>query len=365
MKVKSLYFENYRNLEKNKIEFCEGINVFYGNNAQGKTNILETLWMFCGGHSFRGSKDKENINFEKNYAKIKTEFFSQERLQNAEITFNNNKKEVIINNVKKSSSSALIGKFTAVIFSPEDLSLIKRGPSERRRFLDSAICREKIKNAVILSKYNKTLSQRNALLKDIYRHPELKNTLDIWDDSLSVLGTEIIIKREKYIKKLKEYCKYYHLGISDEKEILNIKYISTLNIENCEDKNKIIEKYREALKNSREEDYKIGFTSVGPHRDDFDIIINDKRAKIYASQGQQRSAILSLKLAEANILAEETDEKPIILLDDVLSELDKKRREYLFKKIKDYQVFITSCEIENIEQKDNTKYFYVEEGKIK
>ena len=154
MQVLSLEFENFRNLEKNKIEPSKDINVIYGDNAQGKTNLLETLWLFCGGHSFRGSKDNELINFSKDFAKIKIEFFAEERNQTAEIIFKGQKKEVLINNVKKKSSASLIGKYTAVIFSPEDLTLVKRGPSFRRKFIDSAICREKVQNAIILSKYN-------------------------------------------------------------------------------------------------------------------------------------------------------------------------------------------------------------------
>ncbi len=365
MIVKKISFENFRNLEKSYIEACENINVIYGNNAQGKTNILEALWMFCGGHSFRGAKDKELINDKKNFARIETEFFSQEREQTAEILFKNGKREVVINGVKKNSSSALIGRYTAVIFSPEDLDLVKRGPSGRRRFIDSAICREKIQNAVLLSKYNQTLSQRNALLKDVYRHPELKNTIEIWDDTLSILGTDIILQRLSYVEKLTKYCKNYHLGISDNKEILKVDYISSFDFEKEEGREKIFEKFRNALIKSRQEDFKTGYTNIGPHRDDFDIIINDKKAKIYGSQGQQRSSVLSLKLAEAHILKEQTGENPIILLDDVLSELDIKRQDFLLNKIKEYQVFITCCQLDEREQIKNGKCFYIEEGKVK
>lgn len=364
MIVKSLSFENFRNLETNSIKPCENINVIYGNNAQGKTNILEALWMFCGGHSFRGTKDKELIQFGKNNARIKVEFFAYEREQSAEIIFRNGKREVIINGVKKPSTSALISRYTAVIFSPEDLTLIKRGPSARRRFIDSAICREKLQNAVLLSKYNQTLNQRNALIKDIHRHPELKKTIDIWDDTLSILGTDIILNRIKYVELLTEYCKMYHLGISENKEILKIKYISSFELKENQSKEQIRENFNRALKKSRDEDFKIGYTNIGPHRDDFEIIINEKKAKIFASQGQQRSAVLSLKLAEAHILNNQTGEKPVILLDDVLSELDKKRQDFLLNKIMDYQVFITCCQLDDRENIKNGKCFYVEEGKV-
>jgi DNA replication and repair protein RecF len=179
LKVLALKFENYRNLEDAIITPCEGVNVIYGDNAQGKTNLLEAFWMFCGGHSFRGSKDGELIKFGKPFAKLDVRFFGQNREQTASIKFKGNKKQVEINSVAKNSAAALIEKYCAVVFSPEHLNLIKRGPSERRKFIDSAICREKLKNAVVLSKYNRTLNQRNSLLKDIYKHPELEETLSI------------------------------------------------------------------------------------------------------------------------------------------------------------------------------------------
>ncbi len=365
MQVLSLYFENYRNLEKSSIKPSKEINVIYGNNAQGKTNLLEALWLFCGGHSFRGAKDNEFINFEKNFAKLNIKFFSQDREQTSEIIFTGNKREVSINGVKKTSTTALIEKYIAVIFSPEDLTLIKRGPSGRRKFIDSAICREKLRNAVLISKYNKILNQRNALLKDINKHPELKSTLEIWDDTLCSIGSQIIYYRLAYIEKLTEYARKYHKGISDNKETLNIFYISSCGAEFGNSKEEIYIKLFNALKECQKEDFYTGYTNAGPHRDDFDIIINDKKAKIFASQGQQRSAVLSLKLAEAKVLKELTGENPVVLLDDVLSELDIKRQEFLLSKISEYQVFITCCEFENKKNFDKVKYFYVEEGRIK
>lgn len=364
MYVRSLQFKNYRNLVDGKIEPSEKINVIYGNNAQGKTNILESLWLFCGGHSFKGSKENEFIKFGEKFARIKATFFSGEREQEAEIIFNGNKKEVIINGVKKNSSAALIEKFNAVVFSPEDLTLVKRGPSARRRFIDGAICREKLRNAIIISKYNQTLNQRNALLKDIYRHPELKNTLGIWDETLCRLGAKIIFQRLSYINKLSEDAEKYHLGISDNTEKLKIVYSSNCSAKYGDSEEEIFEKFNEYLKNSKDDDIRSGVTNIGPHRDDFNIIINDRKAKIFASQGQQRSAVLSLKLAEANVLSDLTGENPVILLDDVLSELDKKRRDFLLNKIKDYQVFITTCELKEEEGLKEGKKFFVKEGKI-
>lgn len=365
MYVKGLQFLNYRNLSDDSIEPSQNINVICGNNAQGKTNLLEALWLFCGGHSFRGSKDNEFIKFGESCTRLKVEFFAREREQEAVLEFKNGKKEVYINSVKKTSSSALIGKYTAVIFSPEDLTLVKRGPSGRRKFIDSAVCREKLKNAVILSKYNQTLNQRNALLKDIYRHPELENTLDIWDDTLCYLGAEIIFQRLEYIKALSTFAGQYHRGISDGSEELFIRYNSTCSAVDGDKQQQIYEKLRRAVAENRREDCASGFTNIGPHRDDFDIIINGKKAKIYASQGQQRSAVLSLKLAEATVLSSLIGEKPIILLDDVLSELDKKRQDFLLNEVKDYQVFITCCDTEVNKKLKKGKCFHIKEGRIK
>lgn len=364
MYVKGLQFKNYRNLADGVIKPCEKINVIYGDNAQGKTNLLEALWLFCGGHSFRGSKENEFVKFGQKQARLKAQFFSQNREQEAELIFGSGKKEVFINGVKKKSAASLIERYNAVVFSPEDLTLVKRGPSARRRFIDSAICREKLSNALTISKFNQTLNQRNALLKDIYRHPELEKTLGIWDDTLCRLGSQIILRRLDYIRRLTQTSGEYHLGISDGREKLGINYISTTSAVYGENEQDIFKKYSEALKSSKHDDINSGFTTVGPHRDDFDIIINGRKAKVYASQGQQRSSVLSLKLAEARVLSELTGENPVILLDDVLSELDRSRQDFLLNKVREYQVFITCCDFDEKLQIDGSKKFLIREGEI-
>ena len=185
MKVLAIDLKNYRNIADCTVEPCSGVNVIYGDNAQGKTNLIEALWLFCGGHSFRTAKDSEVIRWDRDFARLGLRFFGQEREQTAVLTIGGKRRQVLINGVEKKSSSALIEKFCAVVFSPEHLNLIKRGPGERRRFIDSALCREKLQNAVILSKYNRMLIQRNALLKDVLRKPELEDTLEIWDEQLT------------------------------------------------------------------------------------------------------------------------------------------------------------------------------------
>ena len=364
MKVQRLGLKNFRNLADCDITPCEGVNVIYGENAQGKTNIIEALWLFCGGHSFRTARDSEVIQWNRDFARLEMQFFGQGREQTAALTFSRGKKAVSINGVEKPSASALIEKFCAVAFSPEHLNLIKRGPGERRRFIDSAICREKLQNAVILSKYNRMLSQRNALLKDISRRPDLADTLDIWDRQLVSYGSALIRKRLDYMEMLAEKAAAFHSGISGGREALSIRYLATEDISPQDDVKEIGRRFAAKCERGRKNDIHLGVTMTGPHRDDIEILINGKNARSYASQGQQRSAVLSLKLAEAAVLKERMGEEPVILLDDVLSELDNSRQDFLLNELKGCQVFITCCEQSNKEQLREGRIFNVSRGVI-
>lgn len=364
MRALEVKFENYRNLKNDIIQPCEGVNIIYGDNAQGKTNLLEAIWLFCGGHSFRSSKDSETIKWDKDYARLEMRFFGQEREQTAKILINNGKKQVEINGIEKKSAAALIEKFCAVVFSPEHLNLIKRGPSQRRKFIDSAICREKLQNAVILSKYNRVLVQRNSLLKDIYRRPSLEETLSVWDEPLIMNGAMLIKKRMDYVEMLSQRAKNYHNGISKNSENLEINYVSSIEAKISDSTDEIAEKFRKKLEDNRKDDIRTGITNFGPHRDDIEILINGKNTRAFGSQGQQRSAVLSLKLAEASVLKERMGEEPVILLDDVLSELDSKRQDFLLNELKDCQVFITCCEKSNKEQLKEGKIFFLKNGEV-
>lgn len=364
MIIKELSFENYRNLKNNKITPACDVNVIYGENAQGKTNLLEAIWLFCGGHSFRGSKENEMISFDQKYFRLGMLFDSGGREQNADIAFAQNRKQIWINGVERASSSYLTEVFSAVVFSPEHLNLIKRGPSIRRRFIDAAICQHRIRYASMLSKYQQIINQRNALLKDIRRHSELKETLTIWDDSLTVVGAKIMKERYDYLKKLRDPARAYHLGISAQKETLDIDYLSTARTDENDEESVLREKLKEAFSAAQKEDFYTGYTSVGPHRDDLDFRINGISVRKFGSQGQQRSTVLSLKLSEAELLYEKNEERPVILLDDVLSELDNSRQDFLLNKVKDYQVFVTCCEKSNKEQLKNGRVFYIENGVV-
>lgn len=344
MNITRLQFEGFRNLEDSFIEPCDGVNIIHGDNAQGKTNLLESIWLFTGGHSFRGAKHRELVAFDKHNAKIAMEFNAQERDQKAVIDIVGGKREVTVNGVKKMSPAEIIGKFCAIVFSPEHLTLIKSGPSERRKFMDGAICQLKPRYAAMLARYNQTLSQRNALLKEIRVMSELRDTLSIWDDKLAYLGALICAERLNYIKLIEKYAVEFHKGISRGNEVFGVEYSPTWTKCDTDDVQSIRDSILKTLENSYKSDLTSGFTGCGPHRDDIDIYINGKKARNYSSQGQQRSAVLSLKLAEAEILRSSIGEKPVILLDDVLSELDPYRQGYLINEIKGWQVFITCCE---------------------
>ena len=369
MNVTALEFVNYRNLCDNLILPSERVNVFYGNNAQGKTNLLEAVWMFSGGHSFRGAKESELIGFGKNKAKLTMKFFAAEREQKAEIIYTGTKKEVTINGVKKSSAAYLSQHFSSVVFSPEHLTLVKNGPSLRRKFMDGAICQQDLRYAVELSKYNQTLLQRNALLKEISKHKELKDTLEIWDEVLIETGAKIIKKRLEFLNKLSVAASEFHFGISQGKEELTLKYESSA-LKNIEDlssvsTDEISECLRKEFKRVKREDIYTGVTNTGAHRDDLEFFVNSKNARRFASQGQQRSIVLSLKLSEARMLSEVFMEKPVVLLDDVMSEIDRQRQDFLLKNTEENQVFITCCEPLESEYLKDAKFFEIEDGVIK
>ncbi len=362
MIIKGLEFENFRNLENNHINFGDKMNVIIGDNGQGKTNLLECIWMFNGVRSFRGAKDKELIQFGKNFAKIGIDFFTEERDQNARIEFINNKREAYINEIKKPAPSHLLGKITSIVFSPEHLSLIKDGPNVRRKFIDSAICQVKPKYSVYLAKYNRILNQRNALLKEIANNSALEATLEVWDRELAINGGIIISERLKYISKLSEIASEYHSGISENKEKLEIIYKNKYNVETTPFE--IADDFLATLTERRKDDLLFRCTTKGPHRDDIEFNINDRLARQYASQGQQRSAVLSLKLAEASLVDTITGKNAVILLDDVLSELDKERQKFLLNKIQDRQVFITCCDYNTEALLESGRIFHVDNGRV-
>lgn len=359
MKLKALEINNFRNIENMNIEPCETVNVIFGENAQGKTNLLESIWLFTGCKSFRGTSDKELVMFEKEKSKLKLDFFSDGRDQYMNIDIDT-KRKISKNGIEYPSCSKAVGEIRCVVFSPVHLSIIKQGPAERRKFIDIAISQLRPNYAKLLTEYNRSVKQRNILLKDAAFHSEIYDMLDIWDDRTAHYASRIANYRISYLEKLKIQVDEIYGGISSKKEKIEIKYIQSGEKENFISK----EEYIEKLKKARKEDIALGSTSVGIHRDDIEISIDGISARKYGSQGQQRSAALALKLGEASVIKEMTGEQPVALLDDVMSELDISRQDYILNHIKDWQVFITCCDPNTIKNLKQGKGFEIEKGKI-
>lgn len=360
MKINALELENYRNIEKLSLTF-DDVNIIYGENAQGKTNLIEAIYLFTGAKSFRGVRDKELIKFGCDFSKLKIDFTNKSRKQTAEIMIKNNR-EATLNGVKKKSPVLLGEELKAVIFSPVHLSMIKDGPGERRKFADSALCQIKSGYRNILKEYNKALAQRNSLLKDIAFNSSLSDMLYIWDKSFAKYGAKIIYQRQKYIEALIPYAKEIFNGLSNGREDIDLVLTGAFDYKNLT-LDEIENKMMIALQNNRQADMIMKITTIGPHRDDIEILINGKSARKYGSQGQQRSCVLALKLAEASLLREKTQDEPVALLDDVMSELDEGRQDYILNHIKDWQVFITCCDPASVLRLKQGKTFHINDGK--
>ena len=362
MTVNSVKIKNFRNITDLSLTADNGVNVIYGENAQGKTNILEAVWLFTGCKSFRGAKDNEMIKFNSDFAKINLEFSDNLREKKSEIIIADKKKTASLNGVSLRSSAELIGSFYAVIFSPVHLSLIKDGPSARRKFLDTALCQLKPSYAENLAGYKRALLQRNALLKDLHLNSGLYDMLDTWDDQLARYSAFVIKERLQYIALLSEYSKAIYAGISENKEGFSVSYSKNIN-KDLPVKDIYLSEI-ENLKNARKEDIFSKTTTVGPHRDDLEILINNVSARSFGSQGQQRSCALALKLGESEIIKKVTGETPVALLDDVMSELDEKRQDYVLNHINDRQVFLTCCDPSQVLRLCGGKSFLIKDGEI-
>lgn len=338
MVIRKLELKDYRNYESLNIEFDKGTNILYGDNAQGKTNILEAIFVAATTKSHKGSKDKDIINFDKEEAHIRT-YLEKEGVQTRiDMHLRSNKtKGIAIDGQKIKKAADLLGLCNVVFFSPEDLSIIKNGPAERRRFVDMELCQLDSFYLYNLNHYNKIVNQRNKLLKDMYMNPELKDTLNIWDSQLVSFGSKIIERRKIFIDQLNDIIYVIHEKLSGGKEKLHISYEPDVSIESFESK----------LRMNQERDIKLKMTSVGPHRDDIAFLNSDIDIRKFGSQGQQRTAALSLKLSEIELVRKIAKDTPVLLLDDVLSELDSNRQNYLLNSIGDIQTIITCTGLED------------------
>ena len=350
MYVKKIKLHNFRNYDEQEIELNKNINIFYGDNAQGKTNIIESIYLCSIGKSFRTNKDNELIKFNENMAEVFLEYEKKDR--EGKIKFElSEKKNIYINSIKIKKLSELLGNVNIVIFNPDDINILKEGPSKRRKFLDIMISQLRPNYVYNLNMYIKTLEQRNNYLKQIKTENKEEEMLDIWDEKLAEYGEKIYNYRNEFIEKIKSKINNIHDVITEGKEKLKLNYIS-----DCENKNE----YLKVLRNNRKLDIIKGFTTKGIHRDDFMVYINNEQINIYGSQGQNRTVILSLKMSELQVIYDEIGEYPILLLDDFMSELDEKRRKNFLKNIRNTQIIITCTD--KIELEENI--YEIKNGKI-
>ena len=353
MWIKKIKIKNFRNYEKEEINLEKNINIFYGQNAQGKSNIIESIFLCSLGKSFRAKKDNEMIKLNEQNAMVEIEYEKSDREGKIKIEIGN-KKNIYLNGIKIKKLSELLGNLNIVIFTPDDINILKGGPQNRRRFLDIMISQLRPNYMHILNLYIKTMEQRNIYLRQIKEEHKDENLLDIWDEKLAEYAIKIYEYRKEFIKKIIKKLDIIHKNITNNAEEIELDYITE-----CDSK----EKYLKLLKERRKLDIIKGFTTKGVHRDDFMIYINKKDIKIFGSQGQNRTAMLSLKLAELQVIYDEIGEYPILLLDDFMSELDKTRRKNFLENIEGTQVIITGTEKLDIENLEYLEY-NVSNGKV-
>lgn len=358
------FYRNYRYLSK---KWHPGINILLGNNAQGKTNLLESLYVLAVGKSHRTSKDKEWIYFGEPFAYIKAVVMKRTGPVSLDVIVSEKGKKVKINGLEQRRLSDFVGTLNAVMFAPEDLDIVKGAPSQRRRFMDMEIGQVSLSYLYNLNSYNKIMMQRNQLLKAIARKEKKRDLLEIWNQQLVEYGVKIVLKRAYFIEKLQQWAKEIHSTITNNKEELYIQYESSLDYANVRNEEALQEQYLSQLQHMYDKELERGSTLVGPHRDDLIFYINNQDVQIFGSQGQQRTTALSVKLAEIELIHEEIGEYPILLLDDVFSELDDQRQSDLLKSIKDKcQTFITTTSIDGISEDilAESKLFYIANGHI-
>ena len=369
MYCKKIKVENFRNIEKAELDFSDGVNILVGENAQGKTNLLEAIFYASVGRSFRAANTAEMIKFGEQFANIEVFFKDSKRDQSVLFRiFKDRRRIVEKNKLRVEKLSDIVGSFRSVLFCPEHLSLIKDGPSERRGYLDVAISRLYPMYIHALQNYNYSLKQRNALIKSAREDRSgFESTVELWNDQMAKNASVISDMRYRYIKRAAVHvdsCFAEMTGMKDIPERPELVYLGSARLEGEEytDRKKVYERYMELLSSSHNQEIAAGATLWGPHKDDLDIRLNGKSARVFASQGQQRSLALALKLAEGEICREEFGDQPVFLFDDVLSELDSSRRDYLINKMADKQVILTSCETDFLSAINNVRKITVKDG---
>lgn len=366
MHVENIRLINFRNYYSLNIDLNKKTNIFIGKNAQGKTNLLEAIYICATGRSFRTNRDKEIINFNKSEAYVGAQMDIGKFEKFIEIKMERDKtKRIRVNKTELKNYKELYSGLNVVVFSPEDLKLVKEGPGERRNFLDTEISQIKPVYSYNINRYNKILFQRNNLLRSNKFQKNIKSLLEIFDIQLAKIGTDIIIERNRYIDELSKISNITHNKITLSNENLELKYIS--NIEISDNKLEMEKSYVDKLSKNIDKDIESASTGLGPHRDDILMTINNKDLKTYGSQGQQRTVVLSIKLSEVELIKKERGIYPVLLLDDVFSELDEERRKYLIRSFKDMQTLITVTDAIDLKEMNNIEksVFYIENGKLK
>ena len=358
MQLSHLEIENFRNIAAAAIDFSPGVNILYGDNAQGKTNILEAIWLFCAGKSFRPAKDRDMIRENCDRARLRLLFYAFGRGQKCEIVLHQDKsKQTLLNGVKLKKLSELFGNVSAVLFAPEHLNIVDEGPEQRRRFLDIAISQLRPRYVADLVRYQKVMSQRNALLKDIRFSADLIPMLDAFDVQAAALADEIVRRRAAYLRRLSPIVSEIYQQMTKSREQLRLSYKASIRGTR--------EEILAALSQNRKEDLLNGYSGIGPHRDDIEFFIDGRGVRLFGSRGQRRSCVICLKLAEQEILKQETGEYPILLLDDIMAELDPARQHFLLNRMDGKQVIITCCDKAVLASLEEGAAFHIAAGQAR
>jgi len=366
MNLHKLSIAGFRNLEQDEISFVPGANIIIGENAQGKTSLLEAIYYLVGAKSFRTRTDREVIGHNLDFSNIKATFFSEEREQTIEVGLRRGrKKEIFLNSIRQKRSADLAGKIMAVLFCPDDLELVKGGGAGRRRFMDISLSQLRPKYALWLAEFGRLYEHKTRILKGHRDKPALLDILDDFNLNLAKAGAHLIAYRAAFVQKLAHKAEIIHQDFSGNQEQLTLTYQTVSTVEDPLEKSAVLFEWLMAHQTQlRRAEIDAGLCLSGVHKDDIDITINGQPARAFASQGQTRTAALSLKLAERDIFFEDRGEYPLLLLDDVLSELDTARQDFVLNRIRDGQVFISCCEDKGIVSRTGGKIFTVEKGRV-
>lgn len=351
---------DYRNIASLLFEPDQGVNVICGDNGHGKTNLLESVFLLTGARSFRSGKDASLIRRERDFSVIDSAFFSEGRPQTIRLTISDKGRNASLNKGTEKKAASIAGSFCCVVFSPEHLELIKGAPDNRRKFIDTALCQVSNGYLAALKTYTRLLSQRNSLLKDSGYISAALDMLDIYDGQFAAAAVQLTGARREFVSQLLPIAQESYALISNGREKLDFTYTSTLFGDGTVD----IETALRNLRDARGADVKSGFSTLGPHRDDLAVTLDGESARMFGSQGQQRSAVLSLKLAESELMYARLGERPVLLLDDVLSELDPNRQDYLIEKVLGTQAIITCCEPELVVKRADARVFRMTAGEL-